>query len=329
MIDPKVPAIVLAPMDGITDAPMRELLSRVGCFSHAVSEFIRVSCMPLPPKVFSREVPELANAARTRSGMPVHVQILGGDPERLAISAQNAVAAGAKAIDINFGCPAPTVNRNDGGASLLRSPCRIRDIVQSVRAALPSDLPVSAKLRLGWDDVDDVHRNADMAAEGGASWLTLHARTKVQGYQPPVYWPHIGAVMARVGIPVIANGDIWTVDDFRRCRDETGCIHFMIGRGALANPNLSYEMASELGLPPGQIWDGDWVSLLGEFLKVNESFPDYAPIRALLRLKQWAKLANQFGQFPCFEAVKVARTVEEFFDALRRSSTSHSALLSS
>ena len=175
MLDLHLPALVLAPMDGVTDPTMRAFMGRLGAFSYAVSEFVRVSADPLPAKVFRREVPELLNGGRTLTGMPVQVQILGGDPEKMALSARAAYAAGATAIDLNFGCPAPTVNRNDGGASLLRAPCRIRDIVRAVRDALPPEVPVSAKLRLGWDTIDAIRETSAMAAEGGAAWLTIHA----------------------------------------------------------------------------------------------------------------------------------------------------------
>src|SRR5207248_4045775 len=112
----------------------------------------------------------------------------------------------------------------------------------------PKEGPVSAKLRLGWDDAEAIHDNAERAAEGGAAWLTIHGRTKTQGYRPPAYWLPIGAVRARLGIPIVANGEIWTVEDIRRCRDETGCQHFMLGRGALASPTLARAAARELGI---------------------------------------------------------------------------------
>src|SRR5205085_9731020 len=115
--------------------------------------------------------------------------------------------------------------------------------------AVPADLPVSAKLRLGWDNIHAIHVNAERAAEGGADWITIHARTKSQGYRPPAYWKPLGEVRARLRIPVVANGEIWTIDDLRRCRDETGCQHFMLGRGALVDPNLARIAARELGLP--------------------------------------------------------------------------------
>jgi len=313
VIDRNRPALVLAPMDGITDAAMRELMGRLGAFSYAVTEFLRVSIQPLPQKVFRRDVPELADHARTRSGLPVQVQLLGGDPGHMAVSAVAAIEAGATAIDINFGCPAPTVNRNDGGASLLRYPYRIREIVAAVRAAVPKEIPVSAKLRLGWDDVEAIDENADMAVEGGASWLTVHARTRVQGYQPPVYWPAIGRVRERTGLPVIANGDIWSMDDFRRCQDETGCIHFMIGRGAMANPELPGQIARALGLSHRPVLSSEWHGL---FSALADLYPG-ADKLILMRLKQWMKLAHLHGTFPMFDRLKLATDWREIVDSVR------------
>ena len=316
-VTPLVPALVLAPMDGITDAPMRAYQSSTGAFSYTVSEFLRVSNEPIPQKVFKREVPELALGGQTSSGMPVQVQILGGDPGRMAKSAFTAVRAGAKAIDINFGCPAPTVNRHDGGASLLREPCRIRDIVSAVREAVPIEIPVSAKLRLGWDSIDAIHENAAMAAEGGATWLTIHARTRVQGYTPPVYWQPIGQVREALDIPVVANGDIWSIEDFRQCQQETGCIHFMIGRSALANPMLPYLVARELSLTTREAPATDWIAILREFMTFLDPERAARPHHVLMRLKQWLKIASNFGDFPHFNDVKHSTTIEEFFENLR------------
>ena len=116
------PALLLAPMEGLTDAPMREVQGRIGAFTFGVSEFIRVSGEVLPHHIFRRDVPELKTDGRTRSGLPVQVQLLGGDAERMAKTAVVAWEAGARAIDINFGCPAPTVNRHDGGCKSAEIP---------------------------------------------------------------------------------------------------------------------------------------------------------------------------------------------------------------
>jgi tRNA-dihydrouridine synthase C len=119
------PALILAPMEGVTDAPMRSLLTESGSFTHAVSEFLRISENILPERVYLEYSPELKNQGRTPYGTPVIFQLLGGDPEKLAQSAKIAVNLGAVGIDLNFGCPAPTVNRHDGGATLLKYPERI------------------------------------------------------------------------------------------------------------------------------------------------------------------------------------------------------------
>lgn len=317
MLHPDSPALILAPMEGVTDAPMRALQGASGAFTYAVSEFLRVSGTPIPIKVFRRDIPELENGAKTLTGVPVHVQILGGHPERMALSAIAAVKAGAKVVDINFGCPAPTVNRHDGGASLLKEPHRVREIVAAVRSALPANIPVSAKLRLGWDRVDAIHENAAMAAEGGASWITVHARTRTQGYQPPVYWKPIGAVREALSIPIVANGDIWTVEDFERCREETGCRHFMIGRGALVNPELPYQIADRLGIRQASTGIGtEWSPLLRGLVAYTEQYRDRVTPRTVMRLKQWLKMASKLGSFAHFDAVKQAHTVEEFFVCL-------------
>jgi len=317
MLDPNTPALILAPMDGITDAPMRALQGSFGSFSFAVTEFLRVSAHPIPRKVFKRDIPELSNGSKTSTDLPVQVQLLGGDPGRMASSAYAAVLAGARGIDINFGCPAPTVNRHDGGASLLNYPHRIREIVSAVRDAVPDGIPVSAKLRLGWDDVDSIYRNAAMAAEGGASWLTIHARTRTQGYRPPVYWRPIGRARASLGLPVVANGDIWTLQDFCRCRDETGCIHFMLGRGALADPGLSHAIATGLGIAKSPMPETNWLRL---FTGLAEAIGE--PKLALCRIKQWAKIAHLYGWFPAFDAIKLAQSVPETLACLQAASIS-------
>jgi tRNA-dihydrouridine synthase C len=231
-IQPGQPALILAPMEGVMDAPMRALLTERGGITYCVSEFLRISQEVPPLHVFTEHVPELSQGSQTPVGVPIQVQLLGGNAERLAQSAALACVMGAPAIDLNFGCPAPTVNRHDGGASLLRYPERIREIVAAVKAAVPESVPVSAKLRLGWESMDDVFENAEQAYLGGAAWITVHARTKMQGYRPPAHWKYIAEIRRRIPIEVIANGEIWTLDDFKRCRDETGCTHFMLGRGA-------------------------------------------------------------------------------------------------
>ena len=243
------PTIVFAPMEGVTDAPMREWVGGISSFNYGVTEFIRVTDSVLPKKIFLRDVPEVLKNSRTKSGLPIQVQLLGGNAERLAESAETAIEVGACGIDLNFGCPAPTVNRHDGGATLLKYPERIEEIVSKVRARVPSHFPVSAKLRLGYDDPTMILENALRAERGGASWITVHARTKVNGYQPPAFWKMLAPVVSTLKIPVIANGELWNMEDLMQCQRDSGAKHFMLGRGALANPFLAKNIRGYLKGP--------------------------------------------------------------------------------
>lgn len=290
MLKVNIPAVILAPMEGVTDAPMREFLTRSGYYDYCVTEFIRVSENVLSAKNFLKHAPELICGSLTASQIPVQIQLLGGNAHRLAESARNAIEAGACGIDLNFGCPAPTVNRHDGGATLLKYPDRIEEIIRTVRQAVPSPYPVSAKLRLGFDDPSAIYENARRVEQAGASWITIHGRTKTQGYIPPAFWKPIGEVKRALSIPVVANGEIWTMEDFKRCREETGSIHFMLGRGALAVPNLARDIRKALGLDilgsarmirfPEEARSPAWLIVLREFLEVQPSEK---------RLKQWLR----------------------------------------
>lgn len=321
MLSAAKPALIVAPMEGVTDAPMRALLGELGAFTFAVSEFIRISHSVPSRSVFLRHVPELARGAITPTGLPVQVQILGGDAGRMAEAAATAHEAGATAIDINFGCPAKTVNRHDGGATLLKYPLRIREIVAAVRSAVPVNVPVSAKMRLGWDSNEPILENAAMAAEGGANWITIHGRTRIAGYAPPIYWPPIGRVREQLGVPIVANGDIFSLEGFRRCRDETGCRHFMLGRGALASPELPRLIAAEMGLAPHKPDSAE--SLADEWPGLSQRLVDWSRHYGLNRseqtarkLKQWLKMASVYGNFDAFDRVKEATTVEEMMALL-------------
>ncbi|OAI39257.1 hypothetical protein AYO40_01405 [Planctomycetaceae bacterium SCGC AG-212-D15] len=299
---------------------MRAFLSQLGGFTFCVTEFVRISHTIPGVRTFRQRVPELEHGSRTAAGLPVQVQLLGGDPGILAEAAAVAVEAGARAVDLNFGCPARTVNRHDGGATLLRHPQRIRAIVAAVRQTLPPEVPVSAKLRLGWDDPSAIHENAERAAEGGAAWITIHGRTKAQGYRPPANWAPIRDVSKRLGIPVVANGEIWTIEDLRRCQGETGCEHFMLGRGALADPTLASAAARALGgagvEEPGSRTPAWWLPLVLSFARISTAAGRTSDATAA-RIKQWLRLANHDGTLGWLDALKRRQGLEELLDHLR------------
>lgn len=243
----KSATLYLAPMEGVTDFVLRDLLTSQGDIDFCTTEFLRVTDKLHPHSVFLRYCPELNTGSKTRSGTPVYIQLLGGQPGPLAENAFRAYRMGAAGIDLNFGCPAKTVNRHDGGASLLKSSDRIFTIISSVRSAVPRDIPVTAKIRLGFDDPSVCLENAKAAEEAEVSHLTVHCRTKMDGYKPPAHWNWIPKIKEQVKrIPIVANGDIFTVNDFIRCRQETACDRFMIGRGIMSDPFLFNKIRSHI-----------------------------------------------------------------------------------
>ena len=240
-------AVWLAPMEGLLDHGLRDTLTRVGGIDLCVSEFIRVTDTVLPHRAFTRVVPELRHGSRTPAGVPVRVQLLGSDPSCLAENAQSLAELAPAGIDLNFGCPAKTVNRHRGGAVLLQEPELVGRIVAAVRRAVPAHIPVSAKMRLGYEDDAQAEDCALAIEAGGASDLVVHARTKTQGYRPPAYWDRIADIRRCVRLPMVANGEIWSVEDARRCREVTGCERLMIGRGLVSDPGLALAIAQRAG----------------------------------------------------------------------------------
>ncbi len=246
-------------MEGLADDVLREVLTRVGGYDQAVTEFVRVSGTLLPARAFTRISPELRNGGMTSAGTPVVVQLLGSDPECMAGNAERLARLSPPSIDLNFGCPAPCVNRHRGGAALLGEPELLNAIVAAVRAAVPAGIPVTAKMRLGIADTALAIDCAVALAEGGAESLVVHARTKEQGYRPPAHWEWIAAIRGAVKVPVIANGEVWTPDDWHRCRVISGSDDVMLGRGAVSDPYLALRIRGKAEPAPTA---DEWQALL-------------------------------------------------------------------
>nr|WP_295075973.1 tRNA-dihydrouridine synthase [uncultured Roseateles sp.] len=241
--------ILLAPMEGLLDHMLRDALTQVGGVDRCVSEFIRITDMLMPNRVFTRIVPELLNGGMTAAGVPVRAQLLGSDVNCMAENAAKLAALGPAGIDLNFGCPAKCVNLHRGGAVLLDEPELIGQIVAAVRRAMPAEMPLSAKMRLGYMDYSRTLDCALAMVEAGAEELVIHARSKADGYKPPAYWDRIAEVRAAVGVPVVANGEIWTPADAANCRAQSGCDDLMLGRGMVANPGLALAIRSPDAAP--------------------------------------------------------------------------------
>ena len=234
------------------------------------------------------------------------MQLLGSDPVCLAENAALACELGSEVIDLNFGCPAKTVNKSRGGAVLLKEPELLNQIVEHVRRAVPAHIPVTAKMRLGFDSPDGSLVCATALAEGGAEHIVVHARTKVDGYKPPAHWEWIPRVQEVVKVPVFANGDIWSVEDWRRCREISGVEDIMLGRGLVSRPDLARQIAAaRAGEDVVEMSWADLQPMLQDFWA--QVVVQLTPRSAPGRLKQW--LAMLTRNYP--EAV-------ELFTALRR-----------
>ncbi|GKW23016.1 tRNA-dihydrouridine(16) synthase [Pectobacterium carotovorum subsp. carotovorum] len=232
--------VLLAPMEGVLDSLVRELLTEVNDYDLCITEFLRVVDQCLPVKSFYRLCPELHHASRTPSGTLVRVQLLGQYPQWLAENAARAVELGSYGVDLNCGCPSKLVNGSGGGATLLKDPELIYQGAKAMREAVPAHLPVTVKIRLGWDSGARQFEIADAVQQAGASELAVHGRTKEDGYKAEcINWQAIGEIRQRLRIPVIANGEIWDWQSAQDCMATTGCDAIMLGRGALNVPNLS------------------------------------------------------------------------------------------
>jgi len=297
--------ILLAPMEGLLDHHLRDTLTQVGGVDRCVSEFIRVTDQLLPPRVYRRLMPELLNGSRTRAGTPVRAQLLGSDPVCLAENAALLATLGPEGVDLNFGCPAPTVNRHRGGAVLLDEPDLVHAIVGAVRRAVPVSLPVSAKMRLGHRDESRMIECAQAIESAGADELVVHGRTKLHGYRPPAYWDRIAHIRESVAIPVVANGEVWTVEDAQRCLAESGCDALMLGRGMVSDPGLA--LAIRAGAGPGTDW-ATLEPLVADYWR--RIGPTIAPRHRAGRLKQWLNMLRR--RFPAAQQLwDLIRTVND------------------
>ncbi len=309
--------ILLAPMEGVVDHTMRDMLTTFGGIDRCVTEFVRVTSALLPKKTYLRLCPELANGCKTPAGTPVYVQLLGSDPECMAANAVRAAEMGALGVDLNFGCPAKTVNNSDGGAALLRTPERLYNVVSAVRRAVPSHVPVTAKMRLGYADKLLAKENALACNDGGAAELVVHARTKTDGYKPPAYWEDLIALREAIDIPLIANGEVWTAEQFHRCRDVSGCEDVMIGRGMVANPGLA-----------AQIVNGSermaWREIIPLLIRFQEyTVETYEPRYTANRIKQWLNYltSNYTEAVTLFEQIRKIRDGQQVLDILLSEAT--------
>jgi tRNA-dihydrouridine synthase B len=226
--------VLLAPMAAVTDLPFRTIAEELGV-GFTITEFLSAHALAVGDKKTTGKLTASLN------GRAFGVQIFGREPEMMQKAAELAVAIGASLVDINMGCPAKRVVAGECGSALMREPQIAQELVRATVAAVPTHVPVTVKHRAGWDQG---HKNAPefgcAMVEAGAQMITVHGRTRTQGFSgssdPDIIRRVRDAVPAQ--IPVVGNGDVTDVEGFQRLREHTGCDAVMIGRGALGNPWL-------------------------------------------------------------------------------------------
>ena len=250
---------VLAPMAGVSDRAYRELCVRFGA-AYCVSEMVSSKALSFNSKK-SEELMEISDLER-----PCGIQIFGDDPKCMADAAKHALENKPDIIDINMGCPAPKISSNGSGSALMKNPRLCGEIVKAVTAV--TDIPVTAKIRKGWDD-DSVNavEVAKICESAGAAAITVHGRTRQQYYKPPVDYDIIKAVRESVSVPVIANGDIDNAERAKEVMDITGCDLVMIGRATLGNPWIFSQINAYLENPNVKIHTPDLEERLGVMIE--------------------------------------------------------------
>ena len=306
------PALVLAPMSGVTDEAFRRLVRE--CSGDAVglvvSEFVSIEGLT-------------RNDLKTRqmlrfdpSEHPIAVQIFGSDIDRMAEAAALVQATGVDLVDINCGCPAPKVVKKGGGAELLRRVAHLERLLRQVRREL--SVPLTVKIRTGWDDGSvNCLEVAQMAEAEGVDLVAVHGRTRVQLYRGASDWDLIGEVKRAVKIPVLGSGDVVSVATARERLQRSGVDGLMIGRGAMANPWLFREIVADregARLPPPTV-----AQRLGALRRYRELLDGIYPTRvtaARLRGMTCRTVKGFPGSAHLREAVTHTRTADELIDVL-------------
>lgn len=270
------PFLLLAPMEGVGDYCFRKAMATIGGFDEAVRDFLRV------PK--NAHVKSLAAVydPHELAPIPLAAQLMGSDLELMSDMAREIERLGAPRIDINCGCPSNTVTGRGAGSSLLKDPDFLHEVAKSVVKAV--SIPVSLKMRTGYDDTSLFKENLMAAEESGVRYITLHPRTKADGYGPPARWDLIAEAKSLLKIPIVGNGDILTVADALRMLKETGCDALMIGRGSVINPFIFRQIRAHFSR---EDFAPEWDRLIRYFEVYVENVPPGMPMKnKVSKLKQ-------------------------------------------
>lgn len=270
------PYLQLAPMEGVGDSCFRKAMASVGGFDEAVRDFLRV-----PMKAHVQSLARVYEAEEL-APIPLAAQIMGSDNELMAAMAVELVSRGAPRIDINCGCPSNTVTGKGAGSSLLKDPDSLNEVAKAVVQSV--SIPVTLKMRSGFEDISLFKENLLAAQESGVRYITLHPRTKVDGYGPPARWDLIAEAKSILKIPLVGNGDITTVEHALSMLRNTHCDGLMIGRGSIMNPFIFHQIKAHFAKTP---YTPKWEDLTRYFDVYLASMAEEMPMKHRVnKLKQ-------------------------------------------
>lgn len=294
---------MLAPMDGFSDWPFRSLCSALGS-AMSYTEFVRAEFIV---RAFEHMHPRFTYEEAER---PVAFQIYGDDPDEILKAALRVQELSPDIIDINLGCPAKTVANRGAGVGLMRTPLKVARIFHDLSAAL--DVPLTGKIRLGWEDFRSYTLIARIIEENGGAAVAVHGRTKEQGYSGQADWDAIAEVKAAVSIPVIGNGDVKTVADIERMKTHTGCDAVMIGRAAVGNPWI-FSRLDRSQVTPGMVHQ-----MVRQHMERNVTF--YGPHKGLMLFRKHAMQYLKLQRLPraLRTEILLQKTPQDFLDHLEQ-----------
>jgi tRNA-dihydrouridine synthase B len=284
---------ILAPMDGYSDWPFRSLCRGLGS-AMSYTEFIKSEFLV---RAFKRMEPRMRFDETER---PVAIQIYGEDADEIVGAARLVQTKRPDIIDLNMGCPAKSVVHYGAGVGLMRTPVKAARILRRLTAAL--EIPLTVKMRIGWDDCRTSVLLARVAEEAGAAAVAVHARTKEQGYGGEADWDAIAAVKAAVRIPVIGNGDVKTPADIERMKVHTGCDAVMIGRAAVGNPWI-FARLDRSEVPPDAVREM-------VHLHLERSMQFYGPQKGLMIFRKHAMQYMKLSCMPRYRRVQIIQQSE-------------------
>ena len=270
------PYLILAPMEGVGDRPFRKTMASIGGFDEAVTEFIRV-----PVNAHVESLAKVYESSELDS-IPLAAQVMGSDPELVGKMGQELEKRGAPRIDLNCGCPSNTVTGKGAGSSLLKDPDSLYKVAKSLVDAV--NVPVTVKMRSGYDDTSLFIENLEAAQSSGIKFITLHPRTKKDGYSEKANWDLIKSAKEKLKIPLIGNGDILSVNDALSMLEKTGCDALMIGRGSVRDPFIFKKIKNHFIKTPFEPSPLDYCQYLENFL--NNLNPQTPTRNRINKLKQ-------------------------------------------